>query len=80
MANSKIRVSVPLSPEIYKLTELESKKFGVSMSSFIAFILGQHLDTKLQVLNSFNSTMLDAVKKMEENEREKLTTYEHQTK
>lgn len=39
---SKIRLSVPLSEEVYKRIEEEASLRGVSMPTYVAFVLGDH--------------------------------------
>lgn len=40
--SKKIRLSVPLSENIYKQIEADAERVGVSMSTYVAMILGNH--------------------------------------
>lgn len=52
--NSKIRLSVPFSPELYKLIEDESNLLGISMSSTVAYIVGNYIASKNTLMSNLN--------------------------
>jgi hypothetical protein len=63
MATSKLRISVPISPEIALAIEVEAKKIGVSQSTYCAFIIGQHLLAQSKVYGMLNETLSLALDK-----------------
>lgn len=56
---TKKRVSVPFSDEIFAQIEKEAALTGVSMSTYIAFIVGQQYAVKQQMMNGVQMTMND---------------------
>lgn len=53
----KKRVSVPLSDETYAQIEKEAEMTGVSMATYIAFIVGQQYATKAQFMSGIQEKM-----------------------
>lgn len=43
---SKARVSVPLSEEVYKWCADQAEKYGISLPTYIAYIIGDSLNKK----------------------------------
>jgi predicted HicB family RNase H-like nuclease len=76
---TKTRISVPLSLEVYKQIEEESKRIGVSMATYIAFMIGSQMDVKKSMLNSVGSS-LDAMIRQQEENGKKLTPIKLETK
>lgn len=66
----KIRLSIPLSEEIYKKIEKDAEIVGVSMATYAAMIIGNHyrtqqisLDyTKEHLIEAFRGVFKDALK------------------
>lgn len=59
----KLRLSVPFSTELYKAIEIESKGLGVSMSSMVAFIVGNYIASKNTLLNNLNDALSEQLQK-----------------
>lgn len=68
---TKYRLSVPLSTHIYDQVVLQAQAFGVSPSSYVAFIVGSHLTTSNKLITGLNETItkqIEQQRKGKENE------------
>lgn len=54
---SKIRLSVPLSKDIYDKVQGEAIKLGISMSSYVAFVVGSYYQSGQDVKEQFKSML-----------------------
>lgn len=61
MPTAKVRISVPISPEIAMTIEIESKKIGVSPSTYCAFIIGQHIQAQSNVYGMLSESITTAI-------------------
>lgn len=48
---SKTRLSVPLSETLYNAIKVKSDSMGISMSSYVSFVVSQTVQTETQVIN-----------------------------
>ena len=64
--NSKVRLSVPFSPMLYREIEKESEALGVSMSSMVAFIVGQYLASKNTMMNSAKQILESQISQLQD--------------
>lgn len=56
----KIRLSIPLSEEIYKKIEEDAEVVGVSMATYAAMIIGNHYKTQQISLNYAKDNFIEA--------------------
>lgn len=68
----KTRLSVPLSDEIYKRIEEEARLRGVSMPTYVAFVLGDHIvsldaerDYEMETSRRYGLMILEKIRKGE---------------
>lgn len=54
---SKTRLSVPLSETLYNNIKEKSESMGISMSSYVTFIVSNALKTETQVMNELSKLM-----------------------
>ena len=63
----KIRLSIPLSEEIYQKIEKDSEVVGVSMATYAAMIIGNHYKTQQISLDYTKDNMIEAFRGIFEN-------------
>lgn len=67
---NRTRVSVPLSETLYNEIKYKSEQLGITMSSFIAFVVATHLNNELLVTNALSKevggSISDLIKKLSE--------------
>lgn len=68
MKTSKIRISVPIAPELALAIEYEAKKIGVSEATYCAFIIGQYISTQSKVYSLINDKVVTLMQDIEEEE------------
>lgn len=63
--NSKKRLSVPFSLEMYQAIENESNLLGISMSSMVAYIVGTYMVGKNAMMTSVEKILASDLKSVE---------------
>lgn len=63
--NSKKRLSVPFSLEMYQAIENESNLLGISMSSMVAYIVGSYMVSKNAMMTSVEKILGTDLKSVE---------------
>lgn len=53
----KQRVSVPLSQTFYNEIQKKSEQMGITMSSYISFVVGNHLQAEIKMIEALSNQL-----------------------
>ena len=62
---TKTRISIPFTPQMYNAIAADAEMYGISLSAYCSFILGQYYATKERMMSGTENNLIETMNAMQ---------------